>query len=148
MNHHKELNFDIVAVSDIWKLRREEGAGLLKQKMAHDVQPCVNNDALYNIKGLDAVMISTADFQHALHTIEAVKAGCDVYTEKPFAETMDDAIAALKAVFYTGGNIWSYYHGRTYLECKSAGTLAQACFGGEDQAGRYRLETLFNEPPL
>jgi predicted dehydrogenase len=98
MNHHKELNFDIVAVSDIWKLRREEGAGLLKQKMEHDVQPCVNNDALYNIKGLDAVMISTADFQHALHTIEAVKAGCDVYTEKPFAETMDDAIAALKAV--------------------------------------------------
>jgi predicted dehydrogenase len=66
--------------------------------MEHDVQPCVNNDALYNIKGLDAVMISTADFQHALHTIEAVKAGCDVYTEKPFAETMDDAIAALKAV--------------------------------------------------
>ena len=25
LNHYKELNFDIVAVSDIWKLRREEG---------------------------------------------------------------------------------------------------------------------------
>ena len=98
MNHYKELNFDIVAVSDIWKVRREEGRDFLKQKMNHDVQACVNNDALYNIKGLDAVIISTADFQHALHTIEAVKAGCDTYTEKPFAETMDDAIAALKAV--------------------------------------------------
>ncbi|HYD85645.1 MAG TPA: Gfo/Idh/MocA family oxidoreductase [Opitutus sp.] len=43
-------------------------------------------------------MISTADFQHALHCIEAVKAGCDVYVEKPFAETMADARAALKAV--------------------------------------------------
>lgn len=98
LNHHKELNFDIVAVSDIWKLRREEGQALLKQKMEHDVQACVNNDALYNIKDLDAVIISTADFQHALHTIEAVKAGCDTYTEKPFAETMDDNIAAMKAV--------------------------------------------------
>jgi len=47
---------------------------------------------------VDAVFISTADFQHALHTVEAVKAGCDAYVEKPFAETMEDARAALKAV--------------------------------------------------
>jgi predicted dehydrogenase len=62
----------------------------------------VNNDELYKIKDVDAVMISTADFQHALHTIEAVRAGKDTYTEKPFAETMDDGIAALKAVKETG----------------------------------------------
>jgi predicted dehydrogenase len=47
---------------------------------------------------VDAVFISTADFQHALHAIEAVKAGCDAYVEKPFAETMDDNRAALKAI--------------------------------------------------
>ena len=98
LNHHKELNFDIVAISDIWKIRREEGAAVLKDKMQHDIQQCVNNEALYNIKDLNAVIISTADFQHALHTIEAVNAGCDSYTEKPFAETMDDANAALRAV--------------------------------------------------
>ncbi|MGZ3839657.1 MAG: Gfo/Idh/MocA family protein [Flavisolibacter sp.] len=98
MNHYKELNFDIIAVSDIWKVRREEGRDFLKQKFDHDIQACVNNDALYKIKEVDAVIISTADFQHALHTIEAVKAGRDTYTEKPFAETMDDANAALKTV--------------------------------------------------
>jgi predicted dehydrogenase len=102
MNHYKELNFDIVAVSDIWKLRREEGLAFLKEKLQHDVKPCVNNEELYRNKDIDAVFISTADFQHALHTIEAVKAGKDAYTEKPFAETMDDAIAALKAVKETG----------------------------------------------
>jgi predicted dehydrogenase len=53
---------------------------------------------MYDAKAVDAVFISTADFQHALHTIEAVRAGCDVYSEKPFAETMDDNRAALKAV--------------------------------------------------
>lgn len=98
MNHQKELNFDIIAVSDIWKLRREEGRDFLRQKLGHDIKACVNNDALYETKGLDAVFISTADFQHALHTIEAIKANCDVYAEKPFAETMDDNNAALAAV--------------------------------------------------
>jgi predicted dehydrogenase len=44
------------------------------------------------------VIVATADFQHALHCIEAVTAKKDAYVEKPFAETMDDAIAALKAV--------------------------------------------------
>jgi predicted dehydrogenase len=97
-NHHKELNFDIVAVSDLWKKRREEGQAVLKEKMGHDIKGCLNNDELYSTKDIDAVIISTADFQHALHTIEAVKAGCDTYTEKPFAETMEDNRAALKAV--------------------------------------------------
>lgn len=98
MVHNKELNFDIVAVSDIWKLRREEGQRFLKEKMGHDVQACMNNDELYRIKDLDTVIISTADFQHAQHTIEAVNAGKDAYVEKPFAETMEDNRAALKAV--------------------------------------------------
>ncbi|HEY8934317.1 MAG TPA: Gfo/Idh/MocA family oxidoreductase [Cyclobacteriaceae bacterium] len=97
-NHYQELNFDVIAVSDLWKKRREEGQAFLKSKFNHDVQACVNNDELYKIKDLDAVIISTADFQHALHTIEAVKAGCDTYTEKPFAETMEDNRAALRAV--------------------------------------------------
>ncbi|GAA4729563.1 Gfo/Idh/MocA family oxidoreductase [Flavisolibacter ginsenosidimutans] len=98
MNHYKELNFDVVAVSDIWKMRREEGAAAWKEKMGHDVTAYRNNEEMYGAKAVDAVFISTADFQHALHCIEAVHAGCDAYVEKPFAETMDDANAALKAV--------------------------------------------------
>ena len=98
MNHYKELNFDIVAVSDIWKKRREEGAAAWKEKMGHDIIACRNNEELYDKKLADAVFISTADFQHALHAIEAVKAGCDAYVEKPFAETMEDNRAALKAI--------------------------------------------------
>lgn len=98
MNHYKELNFDLVAVSDIWNKRQEEGAAVWKEKMGHDVVACRNNEEMYDKKLVDAVFISTADFQHALHTIEAVKAGCDAYVEKPFAETMEDNRAALKAV--------------------------------------------------
>ncbi len=98
LNHYKELNFDIVAVSDIWKIRREEGQSYLKEKFGHDITGYKNNDELYAGKGVDAVFISTCDFQHALHAIEAVKANCDAYVEKPFAETMEDNRAALKAI--------------------------------------------------
>ncbi|EOR93650.1 Myo-inositol 2-dehydrogenase [Arcticibacter svalbardensis MN12-7] len=98
LNHNKELNFDLVAVSDLWKLRREEGQSFLKEKMGHDIKAYRNNDELYNMKGLDAVIIGTSDFQHALHAIEAVNAHCDAYVEKPFAETMADNRAALKAI--------------------------------------------------
>lgn len=98
MNHYKELNFDLVAVSDIWKLKREEGVALWKEKMGHDIVACRNNEEMYDKKLVDAVFIGTADFQHALHAIEAVKAGCDAYVEKPFAETMADNRAALKAI--------------------------------------------------
>jgi len=95
---HKELNFDIMAVSDIWKLRREEGKATLKEKFQHNISTFRNNEELYASKEIDAVIISTADFQHALHAIEAVQAGCDAYVEKPFAETMEDNRAALKAI--------------------------------------------------
>ena len=98
MNHYKELNFDLVAVSDIWSKRRNEGVELLKEKMGHDIVGCRNNEELYSLKDIDAVFVATSDFQHALHAIEAVKAGCDAYVEKPFAETMEDNRAALKAI--------------------------------------------------
>ncbi|MCH8960905.1 MAG: Gfo/Idh/MocA family oxidoreductase, partial [Bacteroidetes bacterium] len=34
----------------------------------------------------------------ARHAVQAVEAGCDVYVEKPFANTMEDANLALKKV--------------------------------------------------
>jgi predicted dehydrogenase len=98
LDHNKELNFDIVALSDLWNYRRDLGVSMLKSKLEHDITACRNNDELYKMKDLDAVIISTADFQHALHAIEAVNAKCDVYCEKPFAETMEDNRAALKAI--------------------------------------------------
>ena len=98
MNHYKELNFDVVAVSDIWKQRREQGAAMWKDKMQHDVVAYRNNEEMYNTKSVDAVFVSTADFQHAIHAAEAVKAGCDAYVEKPFAETMEDNRLAFKVI--------------------------------------------------
>ena len=98
MQHAKELNFELVALSDIWRLRREEGVEHIAKLTG---QPCFgarNNDELFDRKDVDAVIIATSDFQHAQHAIAAVKAGRDVYCEKPFANNMDDAREALKVI--------------------------------------------------
>lgn len=97
LSQAKEFNFEIVAVSDLWKRRRDEADLFFKGK-GINVRLARNNDELYNGKDTDAVIISTADFQHALVLEEAVRAGQDAYCEKPFAETMADARTALKAV--------------------------------------------------
>src|SRR3954452_18166469 len=55
MNHYKELNFDVVGVSDIWKKRRDDGAALWKEKMGHDVTAYRNNEEMYDKKAVDAV---------------------------------------------------------------------------------------------
>jgi predicted dehydrogenase len=102
LHHASELNFEITGVSDIWRIRREEGVAFFQEKLRRKVAAFRNNQEMYESRQVDAVIISTADFQHALHTIEAVKAGCDVYVEKPFANTMADARAALKVVTESG----------------------------------------------
>src|SRR5688500_6506502 len=102
LGHAKELNFEFTAVSDIWNRRRDEAVAFVKEKSGRTIQTARNNDELYDRKDVDAVIISTADFQHALHCKEAVEAGRDVYVEKPFAETMEDNRAARAAVEKTG----------------------------------------------
>jgi len=99
LQHAKTTNFDIVAVCDIWNRRRDEGKAALEKAFGHPIATYRNTEELYaTAKDVDAVIISTADFQHAIHTVEAVHAGKDTYTEKPLAETMEDNRAVLKAV--------------------------------------------------
>lgn len=101
--HAKELNFTAVAVSDLWSRRREEAIDFLAKRAeraglaAGPIAQARNNEELYERKDIDAVIIATADFQHALHGVEAVRAGRDAYVEKPLANTMRDARAILNA---------------------------------------------------
>jgi predicted dehydrogenase len=155
MNHYKELNFDVVAVSDIWKRRREEGAATWKEKMQHDIVACRNNEELYSQKLVDAVFISTADFQHALHAIEAVKAGCDVYVEKPFAETMEDNRAALKAIKATDRIVQvgsqrrsgaNYHAANEYIRSGKFGPITMVeLTWNVNQPGRWRRPALVEQ---
>jgi predicted dehydrogenase len=93
MASQKELNFDLVAVADLWKKRLYENAKPdLEKKLGHAVETYGSDIELYEkAKDIDAVIISTADFQHAQHATHAVNAGMDAYCEKPMAEDMYSA---------------------------------------------------------
>jgi predicted dehydrogenase len=101
-SHSKELNFEFVALSDIWKKRREEGVEFLQKLTGDSISPARNNEELYDRKDVDAVIVATADFQHAQHGVQAVRAGRDAYVEKPMANTMADARDIRKAVHEAG----------------------------------------------
>ncbi|MEJ7713660.1 MAG: hypothetical protein WKF84_28375 [Pyrinomonadaceae bacterium] len=51
MAHAAELNFDIVAVSDIWSRRRDEAASHLQSKFGKEIAKARNNEELYEREG-------------------------------------------------------------------------------------------------
>lgn len=150
--HAAEFNCEIVAVSDIWRRRREEAVAFFKQTFQQDVAAYRNNEEMYASAELDAVIVATSDFQHATHCIEAVEAGCDAYVEKPFAETMADARAALQAVRRTDRIVQigsqrrssrTYHAANDYLRSGRFGDIvAVEMSWNVNQPGRWRRPEL------
>lgn len=155
MNHAKDLNFEFVAVSDIWNLRRDEAEAYIKQKTDQSIRKYRNNDELYAVGNIDAVIISTADFQHALMAAEAVRNGKDVYVEKPMAETLEDAKILLKAVQDTGKILQvgsqrrsapNYIAANDYIKSEKFGDINMVeMTWNVNQPGRWRLPKLVSE---
>lgn len=152
MDHAKELGFEIVAVSDIWSRRRKEAVEFFKKNYDINVRAFRNNEELYDSKMVDAVIISTADFQHATHLAEAVKAGCDAYCEKPFSETMADGRMALKAVKESGKIVQigsqrrsapNYHAAHDYIQSGKFGPITMVeMTWNVNQPGRWRRPDL------
>jgi predicted dehydrogenase len=147
-DHAKELNFEFVAVSDIWNRRRDDGAAFIQKHCGGPIASVRNNDELYARKDIDAVIIATADFQHASHGIEAVHAGRDAYVEKPTAHTMEDARAFRAAVKQTGKIVQvgtqrrstpSYQKAYEYIQSGEFGDIvAVEMTWNVNQPGRWR----------
>ena len=142
MQHQKELNFEMVAVADLWKKRLNENAvPEMEKKLGRKLAAYGSDVALYeNAKDVDAVIISTADFQHAQHACHAVTAGKDAYCEKPLAEDMysanmlKDAVDLKRKAGFAPGAVLqigsqrrsgkSYHAAKAYIDSKAFGDIS------------------------
>jgi predicted dehydrogenase len=90
-----------VAVNDIWDKRKQaarEATGVDEKSVHHDYRElCTRSD-------VDVVVISSPDHWHHAHALAALKAGKDVYLEKPMTYTVDEAKDVAEAV-KAGGRI-------------------------------------------
>ena len=148
----KELDFEIVALSDIWNRRRDEGVAQIEKVTGKKVRAFRNNEEMYAARVTDAVIISTADFQHSFHGVEAMNAGQDAYIEKPLAHTMEDAVAIRAAVKKAGRVVQigtqrrsarNYQMANEYLRSGKFGDIVMAeMTWNVNQPGRWRRPQL------
>jgi predicted dehydrogenase len=90
-----------VAVNDIWDKRKQaarEATGVVEASVHHDYRElCARPD-------VDVVVISSPDHWHHAHALAALKAGKDVYLEKPMTYTVEEAKDVAEAV-KAGGRV-------------------------------------------
>src|SRR6266542_7164936 len=90
---------EVVSLCDVDKRMLAEAAEIVAARQASKKKPRTYTDyrEMLKEKDLDIVEIATPDHWHALGMIEAVKAGADVYCQKPISVDVVEGQAMLAA---------------------------------------------------
>jgi predicted dehydrogenase len=118
-------NVKITAVCDVWDDNLEAGKKLADPKAFATKR----HEELLARKDVDAVLIATPDHWHVPITVDACKAGKDVYVEKPLTHDLAEGKAVIaaqndhKRVVQVGTQQRSMPHIAKALEVLKAGTI-------------------------
>jgi predicted dehydrogenase len=93
----KELGAEMAAVCDVYEPHLEAGL----KAASTGARAFRNYKQLLEDRGLDAVIVATPDHWHAQMAIDAVRAGKDVYLEKPMAHNIQEGFRLVEAVRQT-----------------------------------------------
>src|SRR5471032_1520879 len=90
---------DVVSLCDVDSRMRADAAEMTGERQASKKKPRTYSDyrKMLAEKDLDIVLVATPDHWHALAMIEAVKAGADVYCQKPISVDVIEGQAMLAA---------------------------------------------------
>lgn len=91
----KDRNAEITAVCDVWKVNLNNAAAKAREWFGKEPRTFTRFADLLDLKDVDAVVIATPDFGHTPIMIAALKAGKDVYVEKPMSMEIGEANEAL-----------------------------------------------------
>lgn len=108
----KTPGLEPVAVCDVWQPNLER-AQAQARKGGYEVKAVKDFREVLADKSIDAVCISTPDHWHAYMTVEACKAGKDVYVEKPACIWVEEGIRMIEAA-------------RKYKRVVQAGTMQRS----------------------
>lgn len=120
---------DVVAVCDTWRQKREAAVATVKEATATTPFSTPRLAEVLSRADVDAVVIGTPDHLHCTQLIDAVRAGKDVYVEKPLAMNMEELVRAYDAVkesgrvVQVGTQMRSYPQAGPVKESLSAGSL-------------------------
>jgi len=98
-------NVKVTAVWDVYGPHRQKG---IERSLNPVVKAYVDYRELLADRNVDAAVIATPDHWHCQMVLDAVKAGKDIYCEKGFARTLDeaklmrDALKQSRVVFQLG----------------------------------------------
>jgi len=81
----KQINAEIVAISEIYEPRKARAKALTGAQIYHDYRKMLAEAKL------DACWITTPEHWHAQMALDAMDAGCDLYVEKPLTRYLDEA---------------------------------------------------------
>jgi predicted dehydrogenase len=121
----------VVAVCDVYQPALERAAAMVRTNSGSAPKEYKDFRQVLADKSIDAVCISTPDHWHALMTVEACKAGKDVYVEKPACVHIDEGPKMIQAArkynrVVQGGNMQrSMPTFRKALEWVQSGVLGE-----------------------
>lgn len=119
-------------------------ANAQKRPNGKDCKPYKDFRELLARTDIDAVCIATPDHWHAIQTIEALKAGKDVYCEKPLTHNIHESIAVMAAVEKYKRVLQTGSMQRSSSEFRTAAELVRNGVIGKIQ----KVEVSFGDPGM
>ena len=95
---HAPHNVEATAVCELWRVNRERAVSECSKHYGRAPRAFQHLEDVLALKDIDAVLIATPEHSHSPILELAVKAGKDVYVEKPMGNVLEEARSARAAV--------------------------------------------------
>ena len=140
---------EIVAVCDVYEPHRDKALGIA----GPDAKACLDYREALDNKDVDAVIIGAPDHWHKTMLVDAVRAGKDVYCEKPIMHSIEQGVEMVRAVeetrrvVQTGMQQRSWNHYQLGKHLVDSGKLGRVTFVHTYWYQNYYTPRGWNELP-